>query len=74
MSANSVPDDGNIALHELMQPLNIIRLCCGNIRDRIGTKLEEADAAHLASKLGRIEEQVVRMNELLRELYRQETE
>ncbi len=57
-----------------MQPLNIIRLCCGNIRDRIGTKLEEADAEHLASKLGRIEEQVVRMNELLRELYRQETE
>ncbi|WRH76353.1 MAG: hypothetical protein RSE16_02485 [Sphingobium sp.] len=61
-------------MHELMQPLNIIRLCCGNIRDRLGAKLEEVDAEHLASKLGRIEEQVVRMNELLRELYRQETE
>lgn len=61
-------------MHELMQPLNIIRLCCGNIRDRLGAKLEEVDAEHLALKLGRIEEQVVRMNELLRELYRQETE
>jgi nitrogen fixation/metabolism regulation signal transduction histidine kinase len=74
MSPNNKSDDGNIALHELMQPLNIIRLCCGNIRDRIGQKLEEADAEHLASKLGRIEEQVVRMNELLREFHRQSTE
>lgn len=54
--------------------MNIIRLCCGNIRDRIGQRLEEADAEHLASKLGRIEEQVVRMNELLREFHRQSTE
>lgn len=74
MSQNNKSDDGNIALHELMQPLNIIRLCCGNIRDRIGQRLEEADAEHLASKLGRIEEQVVRMNELLREFHKQSTE
>lgn len=74
MSPNNKSDDGNIALHELMQPLNIIRLCCGNIRDRIGQRLEEADAEHLASKLGRIEEQVVRMNELLREFHKQSTE
>jgi len=58
--------DGNITLHELMQPLNIIRLCCGNIRDRIGGQLDEVEAAYLAAKLGRVEEQVVRMNELLR--------
>lgn len=48
-----------------MQPLNIIRLCCGNVRDKVVRQVEEDQAAYLAAKLARIEEQVVRMNELL---------
>lgn len=65
MSHEIEEDDGNIALHELMQPLNIIRLCCGNIRDKVVRHIEEDQAAYLAAKLARIEEQVVRLNELL---------
>lgn len=54
-------------LHDLMQPLNIIRLSCGNIRARMGG-YSAADAEYLAAKLTRIEEQVVRAAELLQDL------
>lgn len=57
--------DSNIAFHEMMQPLNIIRLCCGNIRDRFAGRTDEAEVAYLSAKLDRIEEQVVRLNALL---------
>jgi hypothetical protein len=56
-------------LHEIMQPLNIIRLSCGNIRARMGRHSTE-DAEYLAAKLVRIEEQVVRVTELLQDLKR----
>ena len=47
-------------LHELKQPLNLIRLTAANIRSRILPALDEADAAYLAAKLDRIETQVER--------------
>ena len=56
-------------LHEIMQPLNIIRLSCGNIRARMGGYSAE-DAEYLIAKLTRIEEQVVRATELLQDLKR----
>jgi nitrogen fixation/metabolism regulation signal transduction histidine kinase len=56
-------------LHEIMQPLNIIRLSCGNIRARMGGYSAE-DAEYLIGKLTRIEEQVVRATELLQDLKR----
>ena len=56
-------------LHEIMQPLNIIRLSCGNIRARMAGYSAE-DAEYLIAKLMRIEEQVVRATELLQDLKR----
>ena len=55
------------ALQEIMQPLNIIRLSCGNIRARMAGYSAE-DAEYLIAKLMRIEEQVVRATELLQDL------
>ena len=54
-------------LHDIMQPLNIIRLSCGNIRARMGS-YSTGDAEYLLAKLMRIEEQVVRATELLQDL------
>ncbi len=54
-------------LHEIMQPLNIIRLSCGNIRARI-VKCECEDTDYLIGKMMRIEEQIVRASKLLHEL------
>jgi hypothetical protein len=54
-------------LHDLMQPLNIIRLSCGNIRARMG-RYSSQDTEYLVAKLTRIEEQVVRAAELLQDL------
>jgi nitrogen fixation/metabolism regulation signal transduction histidine kinase len=55
------------ALHEIMQPLNIIRLSCGNIRARMADYSAD-DTEYLIAKLVRIEEQVVRATELLQDL------
>ena len=58
-------------LHEIMQPLNIIRLSCGNIRARISNRPgEETD--YLIEKMVRIEEQVVRATKLLQDLRRRD--
>lgn len=54
-------------LHDVLQPLNIIRLSCGNIRARIG-KYSTDDTEYLIAKVMRIEEQVVRATELLQDL------
>ena len=54
-------------LHDIMQPLNIIRLSCGNIRARMGNSSTD-DAEYLIAKVMRIEEQVVRATELLQNL------
>lgn len=54
-------------LHEIKQPLNIIRLSCGNILARMSHYSSE-DAQYLVKGLGRIEEQVIRATQLLQEL------
>lgn len=54
-------------LHEIMQPLNVIRLSCGNIRVRMAGYSNE-DAQYLLGKMIRIEEQVIRATHLLQEL------
>jgi nitrogen fixation/metabolism regulation signal transduction histidine kinase len=64
-----LPEIDAKTLHEIMQPLNIIRLSCGNIRARMGGYSAE-DAEYLVAKLTRIEEQVVRATELLQDLKR----
>lgn len=57
------------ALHEIIQPLNIILLSCGNIRARIPNSQNE-DAQYLDKKMARIEEQIGRATHLLYELKR----
>lgn len=54
-------------LHDITQPLNIIRLSCGNIRARM-ENVSTDDAEYLIAKVMRIEEQVVRATELLQNL------
>lgn len=47
-------------LHELKQPLNVIRLATDNIRVRILPLLESDEAGYLEAKLDRIERQIYR--------------
>lgn len=51
--------------HDLRQPMNIIRLACGNLRVRLLPELDPDIAAYLEQKLDRIEQQVERMNGLI---------
>lgn len=64
-SSNIEPDRANATLprellHELKQPLNVIRLATDNIRVRILPLLESDDAGYLEAKLDRIERQIYR--------------
>lgn len=64
------PENGSTAdlqrlLHDLKQPLNVIRLATGNIRNRIVNRLEAQDGGYLDGKLDRIEEQVKRAADLI---------
>ena len=70
MSEIPPADDGNLKniLHDLRQPLNVIRLTNGNIRSRIIGLLDAASATYLAAKLDRIEEQTQRAAELIDQL------
>lgn len=52
-------------LHDLKQPLNVMSLACGNIRDRIGRALSAEDAEYLDRKLARIEGQVQRAADMI---------
>lgn len=54
-------ETSQVSVHDLTQPLNVIRLASGNIRIRIIPELPEAEAAYLASKLHRIEHQIDRI-------------
>ena len=56
------------ALHDLKQPLNIIRLANGNLRHRIAPVLNDADAQYLDAKLNRVEEQVQRAADMIEAL------
>ena len=59
-------------LHEMKQPLNLIRLTAANIRSRIVPELDEACAAYLAGKLDRIEAQIERAVEIAERVLRTE--
>lgn len=69
------PSDGINAktFHQIMQPLNIIRLSCGNIHARLSNYSGE-DAQYLIKGIGRIEEQVIRATQLLQELEKRDAE
>lgn len=62
--ADFVPDLRRY-LHDLKQPLNVMSLACGNIRDRIGSALGPDEAEYLDRKLARIEGQVQRAAEMI---------
>lgn len=54
-------------LHEIMQPLNIIRLSCSNIRTRMSNNSSE-HSDYILQKMERIEEQLIRATKLLQEM------
>lgn len=51
-------------LHELRQPLNVIGLATGNLRSALCPGLGREQAAYLAAKLDRIDEQLARVASL----------
>jgi signal transduction histidine kinase len=57
-------------LHELRQPLNVIRLATGNLRTALGPQLDASAAAYLLAKLERIDQQIDRANALADDLAR----
>lgn len=59
------PLDVDQVLHDMRQPLNVIRLTGGNIRLRILPLLDESAGAYLEGKLDRIEEQIQRAAALI---------
>lgn len=56
-------------IHDLAQPLNVIRLAVGNIRIRTLPQLTHAEADYLFMKLERIERQVDRTVAMLEKLH-----
>lgn len=63
----NTPNDQQDRFHEIAQPLNVIRLCCSNIRTRPFNDAEQ-DKIYLDKKILRIEEQVDRLTALLDDL------
>lgn len=61
------PTDHRERFHDLAQPLNVIRLCCSNIRTHPFNDVEN-DKAYLDKKILRIEDQVDRLAALLDDL------
>jgi nitrogen fixation/metabolism regulation signal transduction histidine kinase len=59
-------NDPKPTLHEIIQPLNIIGLSCGAIRARFSNNSSD-DAQYIVEKMARIEEQVIRVTELITE-------
>jgi nitrogen fixation/metabolism regulation signal transduction histidine kinase len=59
------------ALHEIMQPLNVIRLSCGNVRARLSTSSGN-DLDYVREKIARIEEQASRAASLLQKWTQQQ--
>ncbi|MBU6266061.1 MAG: hypothetical protein KGN34_00890 [Sphingomonadales bacterium] len=56
------------AFHDLRQPLNVIRLACGNLRERVADGIGEGDSDYLRTKIERIDEQTTRASALLEQL------
>lgn len=55
-------------LHELRQPLNVIGLATGNLRQALCPGLAKEQADYLIAKLDRIDEQVARVAVLTEQL------
>lgn len=55
-------------LHQLRQPLNVIRLATANLRKRVEPSLGEEDREYLARKLEQIEKQIQRTIEIAEEM------
>lgn len=51
-------------LHEIRQPLNVMRLATTNIRNRIGPVLSGEESEYLIRKLERIEQQIERTTQI----------
>ena len=51
-------------LHDILQPLNVIRLSCGNIRARLSL-ISDVDSDYVREKIARIEEQADRAADLM---------
>jgi hypothetical protein len=58
-------NDVSLSRHDIRQPLNIVMLACANLRIRIAPHLGPEDAAYLDAKIGRIEEQIARISDML---------
>lgn len=52
-------------MHDLRQPLNVISLAVSNLRVRLSGRLAEHDQGYLEAKLAKIDQQVVRVTEIL---------
>lgn len=61
---NSRRRDPELDLHQLRQPLNVIRLATANLRKRIEPALGEEDQEYLVRKLEQIEKQIQRTIEI----------
>lgn len=55
-------------LHDLKQPLNVISLTVGNLRNRAGDQGLSLDPDYLFDKLARIEQQVDRASSMIEAL------
>ncbi len=60
-------------LHDILQPLNVIRLSCGNIRARL-LPTSDDDSDYVREKIIRIEEQANRATDLLRKWLMEQNE
>ena len=55
-------------IHDLRQPLNVLRLASGNIRNRIKLGGEEIDLAYLSAKLDAVDQQIANAARLLSQI------
>lgn len=54
--------------HELLQPLNVIRLASENARNRLTARASSHDVEYLTGKLDRIDTQALRASEIIEKL------
>lgn len=63
-----LPEELRRMLHDLKQPLNVIRLTCANLRHRLETGTVGCDPVQVSDKLGKIDEQAQRAAAMLEAL------
>jgi signal transduction histidine kinase len=55
------PDDLGKILHDMRQPISVVRVVTGNIRRRCTPALDDESAQYLNAKLNQIDEQLQRL-------------